>query len=313
MESWKQSGLVAVVVAFVIVIGSGLQAWSLEHAPEAASAQVLGRDSGGPFEGGPAQLPLDVHAMVARPSYLPGETVEFKLSLKNITNAPVTLHSFPPAVDIIEPLEGGLVYHFPGGSADLTLGTGEETAQAFAWAQVEANGAPTSPGHYALYLNDIRIGDGMMGWRSEMRSPQQETIFIRDPGGELLRTLSPGLTREAGGVRVVLDTVEFGATATIVRLRAIPPGYDFPEGKDDGPVMLPMSILPFQPAASSQVDDGPQKPGGGGGFQPRQHDVQITWTLDPVPASAQVFRFVVTSFGRFEGRWEFTLDLAGPH
>lgn len=280
-----------------------------------ASSDGLATGPGPLIEGGfgPAQPPIEVHATVTRSSYLPGETVDFQISLKNITSAPVTLRSLPPAVDIIEPLEGAVVYEFPAGSGGTTLAPGAETVQSLAWTQVDSTGRPVAPGHYALNAPEIRIGDGWVGWRSDMTSSRQESIFIRDPGGELIRTLAPGLSQEAGGVRVVLDTVEFGATATIVRLRAIPPGYDFPEGRDAGPVMPPMSILPFQPAASYQVDDGPQKPGGGGGFQPRQHDVQITWTLDPVPASARVFHFVVTGLGKFEGRWEFTLVLTAPH
>ena len=257
------------------------------------------------------RLPLEVHATVARSHYLPGEEVDFQLSFKNSTTAPVTIHSFPPPVDIVEPLEWGVAYHFPGGSRELTLAPGEVTEQAFAWAQVDADGAPVSPGHYALYLNDIHVGEGVMGWRSEPTSSKEAIIFIAHPGGELLRTLAPGISQDIGGVRITLDSVEFSATATVVRVHAVPPGYDFPEGRDDGPVMPPMSVLPFQPEASYQVDDGPQRPGGGGGFQPRQHDIQITWTLDPVPASAHLFRFVVTSLKKFDGHWVFTVDLTG--
>lgn len=41
MESWKQSAAVAVVVAAAIVIGGGLQVWSLQHAPNEASGTPL--------------------------------------------------------------------------------------------------------------------------------------------------------------------------------------------------------------------------------------------------------------------------------
>lgn len=265
-----------------------------------------------PLEGGfgPAQVPIDVHATVTRASYVPGQTVEFTLSLKNTTSTPIAIRSLPPAVEIIEPLEGAVVYDFAAGSGATTLAPGAHLDQTLAWTQVDSTGQPVQPGHYALQIS-LNTDRGEYGWRSYLASGQQDSIFIADPGGELLRTLAPGLTQDIGGVRVTLDSVEFTATSTVVRVRVIPPGYDFPEGRDAGPVMPPMSILAFQPEASYQVDDGPQKPGGGGGFQPRQHDIQVTWTLDPVPASAHVFRFVVTSLKKFDGPWAFTLDLTG--
>ncbi len=135
------------------------------------------------------------------------------------------------------------------------------------------------------------------------------SIFIHSVEGELTSTLTPGVSREVGGVRVVLDSVEFGADATTVHVRAIPPGYHFPAGAGDGPVMPPMSIMPFRPAASYQLNKDPSRPAGGGGFRPRVHEVEITWRLDPVPASTNAFRFVVTSLGKFDGPWEFALDL----
>ncbi len=282
--------------------------------PVATSTATSARPNGpGPLEGGfgPAQLPIDVHATVARSSYLPEEPVEFTLSLKNTTNTPVTIRSLPPAVEIIEPLEGAVVYEFAAGSGATTLAPGAEVAQALVWTQVDSTGRPVQPGHYALQVS-LNTDRGEYGWRSFLTSGQQDSIFIAHPGGELIRTLAPGVSQDVGGVRITLDSVEFSATATIVHVRAIPPGYDFPEGRDTGPVMPPMSILPFQPEASYQVDDEPQKPGGGGGFQPRQRDIQITWTLDPVPASTHVFRFVVTSLKKFDGPWAFTVDLSAP-
>lgn len=39
IESWKQSGLLAVAVAIAVLIGGGLQAWSLGHAAPAVAGQ----------------------------------------------------------------------------------------------------------------------------------------------------------------------------------------------------------------------------------------------------------------------------------
>lgn len=76
-DSWKQSVVVAVVVIAATMGGAALQAWSLHHAPEPASAPVLVWDQvGAPVTFTQPRDAMDYASSiagfrVARPTYLP--------------------------------------------------------------------------------------------------------------------------------------------------------------------------------------------------------------------------------------------------
>jgi hypothetical protein len=45
------------------------------------------------------------------------------------------------------------------------------------------------------------------------------------------------------------------------------------------------------------------------GFNPREHSVEVRWTIDAVPVDAGTLQFVVTGLGRWTGEWAFAFAL----
>ncbi len=158
---------VAVVSAALVALGG----YSVGQ--KAMSSQATAPREVSVLSFGPIPLPIEVHAVIARPDYLPSETVEFELTVRNITGVPLTLRSFPPALDVVEPAEGAVVYNFPGGTSPTSLAPGEKASQTFVWNEADAAGKPVPPGHYWLNVPAICVGEMVMGWASGMMWPQQ--------------------------------------------------------------------------------------------------------------------------------------------
>ncbi len=262
---------------------------------------------------GPAPSPaLEIGATVSEPSYLPGDTIEINFTFTNTGEDQLTVSHFPPRIEFIRPWEIQPVRSYPEGSAGRVFSPGETLKQSLIWDQRDANGQPVTPGNYYVQVGEILLGEGSRGPMNSGSTPSLDKVLIQYPQGALEGDLEPGLLVTNDGVDITLDRVEFSSSTTRVYASVVPPGYENPDAVPDDPnrpVMPPMSVMPFNPDATYRIDTGPTMHAGGGGFRPRGKDILVTWDLNPLPADAREFILTVTSLGRWDGPWEFRVQL----
>jgi hypothetical protein len=251
---------------------------------------------------------LDVQVTTAREVYLEGEDVSIQLSVTNLGDGELALGPFPPAVELVPVGRDDSARELPGGGDEAVLAPGERRSATVTWNQLDEAGKPVPPGRHAVRFN-LRMNEGGMTWRSNPEPDGGETVVVGYRQGSLVAAVPVGQATERGGVRVELDQLEAQEESAIVRGRVVPPGYDFPEGRSSGPVMPPMSILPFNPVAEYAVDGAAPKRAHGS-FRPRERDVEVQWDLDALASDGRTLTFTVTSLGRWGGPWTFTIDLA---
>jgi len=249
--------------------------------------------------------PVDVQVKLSAEHYTPGQTVQFDLTYTDVLDRPITIHSFPPSTSILKPETLQRLRSLPGGTDTVVLKKGEHITRSWEWDQRDDTGAQVANGRYLVGIHELLVDEGTIGWGP----PPNQFIVIGDPAGNLVRTVEPGTRVDVGGAAIILDRIEFTAAQTNIYARAIPPGYDFPGARDEGAAMPPMSVMPFQPAATYSVDGSPPRSAGGGGFNPRRHDLTLIWTFDPVSATARTLTFTVTTIGKWDGPWQFTIPL----
>ena len=266
--------------------------------------------------GGPAPSPpLDIRAVVAEPSYLPGDTVEISFTFTNTGEDQISVRHFPPRIEFIRPSELQPTRSYPEGSTERMLSPGETLEHFLAWDQRDTSGQQVTPGNYYIQVGEILIGEASWGPMNSGNTIGLDKILIRYPQGALEADLEPGLLVTTNGVDITLDRAEFSASTTRLYVSVVPPGYQNPDAVPDDPdrpVMPPMSLMPFDPVATYRIDSGPTVDAGGGSFRPREKDILVTWDLDPLPADAREFTFTVSSLGRWSGPWVFQLELHSP-
>ena len=280
---------------------------------QGSSSESIGTlESGLPALGPAPAPPLDIRATVSEPSYRPGDTVHVNFTFTNTSENQVTVSRFPPRIEFIRPLELQPVRSYPEGSTEGVLNPGESLQHSLTWDQRDTNGRPVPPGKYYVQVAQMPTSEGSWGLMSSGNTPGMDKILIQYPQGALTAPLEPGLTVSANGVLVTLDRVEFSASATQVYTSVVPPGYLNPDAAPDDPnrpVMPPMAVMPFNPSATYSVDSQSVVYAGSGGFRPREKDLLVTCDLNPLPADAREFTFTLDSIGRWDGPWEFRLQL----
>jgi hypothetical protein len=98
---------------------------------------------------------LAVAGDTSKDAYSAGEPVEIALSVKNVTDEPLTLDRFPPNLSLMNADTREAVFTFSRGGSTVTLAPGQETRFTTTWDQTDSRGAPAPPGSYFVELEDI--------------------------------------------------------------------------------------------------------------------------------------------------------------
>jgi len=229
--------------------------------------------------------------------YLPGETVEIRMSLENNRGETIRIPSFPPEILITHSITGEKVRTFPPGE-EIELKPGETVSYTLKWDQRDENGREVSPGRYYVNVGVVGAGDryltGFGGTHTE--------IVIDYPQGALNRTLELNAARTSNGITVVLEKIEFSPSDVKFYLQTGIPLYSGEPAPIPTPLPTPPDVLTSY-SASLKVD-GEERPVKDWAFRPGDR-----WTIifiaDPIPSDAEVLSFVV----RNAGTWEFRVNL----
>lgn len=225
--------------------------------------------------------------------YLPGEPVNMEISFSNITAEPYEISPFPPVVEVMKAgTIDDVVYGFSAGPAAETLQPGETVKRVLAWDQTDDRGQPVPWGQYYFLvphggtLEDSKILGG---------------VFILPPEGVIEQTISLNQSKTAGGITFTLQKVEL--TASGPRFYTFNADFDEPERPPAFNTIL----------GQYSLDGGPVREAGpvfvvGGGSELDGYD--YVWFMSiPVPKGTKEITFVITSFGEWEGPWEFHIPL----
>lgn len=229
--------------------------------------------------------------------YLPGETVEIRMSLENNRGETIRIPSFPPEILITHSITGEKVRTFPPGQ-EVQLKPGEVVSYTLKWDQRDKNGRKVSPGRYYVNVGVVGVGDryltGFGGTHAE--------IVIDYPQGALNGTLELNASKTSNGITVVLEKIEFSPSDVKFYLQTDIPLHSGEPVPIPTPLPTPPDVL-MSYSASLRVD-GEERPVSDWAFRPDDR-----WTIifiaDPIPSDAEMLSFAV----RNAGTWEFNVSL----
>jgi hypothetical protein len=96
---------------------------------------------------------IQANATTDKPTYLPGEAVNIKVSLINNSSEPLEIQPYPPVVDITD-ANGQTIFNFGAGNGVQTLLPGKKADFKIVWNQIDANDKATPAGTYYLTLGN---------------------------------------------------------------------------------------------------------------------------------------------------------------
>ena len=254
-----------------------------------------------PFQG--SVVPEEAH-------YLPGERVEVKFTLTNVSSDPITLDTYPPEMQVKPTRQEGIEFSIAAGTQPLEISPNDTITLEFTWDQKDAEGKQVSPGWYDVIFNDITIMQG--SGHSYGLSPRGR-VLIQYPQGAMEKTIELDQSRTANDITVTLESIELTATGMTAYAFGTLPGYASPSG--------PLATSPFMHVfAEYSVDGGIVKQAGSAGMQYLENGTRFIWNryVDPVPSDAKelIFRIstITLSFApdkpdELVGSWEFKVPL----
>jgi hypothetical protein len=320
--AWRTAVATAAValVAVGVLWGSGLLTGPAGQAPAEAPAprapevpeqQAEAALTAPPEEEGTG-VPLQVEVEVLSPQaqVVPqGETVEIELSFKNPGSEAVVLAPYPPAVEVIRPVEGKIVRTMEAGQGRLEIPASQARTYTVGWQQMNDAGEQVEPGWYELYVVNSGLYKGEQLLEPDLSVGLVGRVMVQYPQGTLQKTIELDEMEMVGDVRVTLERLELREDRLIIEVLAVPPDYNRYEGPGDLPPPE------WGPARAEYVVDGELKQAGVSGVRLEPEGVHLRWGgvppyLDPVPAGADTVVVRVLSVGRWDGPWEFSVPLA---
>jgi len=235
-------------------------------------------------------------------NYLPGELVEVKFSLTNVSSEPITLAPYPSAIQVTPRLDyDRVLFSVAAGTQTLEISPGNTVTQEFTWDQKDTTGKQVPPGWYSVSFREITVRQG----NSRISFNPTSRVLIKYPQGAMEKTLEINQPQTVNGITVTLERIELTPTGMTAYAFNTPPGYSLPSGQP-----LPAPSMMLHAEAEYSVDVGAFRMAGSSGIRPIESGIQHIWkNLDPVPSDAKELTFVITRLGDWEGRWEFNTPL----
>ncbi len=249
--------------------------------------------------------PFEVSVVPEEAYYLPGEPVEVKFSLTNVSSEAITLEPYLAEIQVTPRLDyDRVLLSVAGGTQTLEINPGDTVTQEFTWDQKDTGGNQVSPGWYNVSFSiTVRQGDTRIGFNPGAR------VLVQYPQGAMEKNLDVNQSQTVNGITVTLQRIELTSTGMLVYAFNTPPGYSLPPGQ-----RLPAPSMMFTIEAECTVDGGAFKKAGSSGIRPLENGVLHVWggepaNLDPVPSDAKELTFTITKLGDTEGPWEFRIPL----
>ena len=253
-----------------------------------------------PFE--ESVTPEDAH-------YLPGELIEVRLTITNVSAETITFSPYPPQIRVTPRMDfDRTLFLVAGGTQPREVSPDETITFDFAWDQKDSQGQQASPGWYAVSFRDMNITQGDRGtmFHSTAR------VLIQHPQGAVEKTIDLNQEQTVNGITVTLERIELNSSGMTVYAFNNPPGYNLPPGQT-----APAPSMWIQAEAEYSTDGGAVKKAGSSGIRFLDNGIRHTWNnLDPAPKDAKelIFRILRLSEGGtpgqgFEGPWEFKVPL----
>jgi hypothetical protein len=246
----------------------------------------------------PAPMPrpvefIETKAETSRSVYTPGEDIIVTFSFKNVSQKVFKIDPFPPDIEITHYVFGtsGLVRLFPAGDEIRVLEPEEIASYTITWDQRNESRQQVDYDYYNFKTPDIGTQDEL--FRSV------GGVYIHPPEGVIEEVIEVDQTQTVNGITFTLKRVEFTAS-----------GLSFYVFNAD-------SQKPVQPPETNigeySLDGGPVIEEGsvrGVSWRSNVDGYCYSWEMSrPVPKGTRELNFVITSFGEWEGPWEFTIFL----
>ena len=242
--------------------------------------------------------------------FLPGEEVKVEFRFSNASSEPITVAPFPPEIEIVRPGtdEDGVVRSFPEGSGQLDISPVETVEYTLVWDQQDYNGKQVVPGWYYVDVKGITLTKATAPTRTGVSFGSIAKLLIQFPQGAMERIIEVNQSQTVNDLAITLERVELSATGATFYAFTIPPGYSPP--RTEGPPLPP----PMVPVHAQFTVDGVTKDAGYSSVGAQGSGIRLVWGyheagLDPVPSDARELIFTITSFGDWEGPWEFSIPL----
>ena len=303
--------LLVVVVAGGITWGTGTLKVS---APPPAPTPVPAPSYYGPVPPVPPPSPsessLELEAIPLSPIeyapgvFLPGEEVKVEFRFSNASSEPITVAPFPPGIEIVRPRTNEVVQSFPEGSGELDISPVETVEYTLVWDQQDGNGEQVAPGWYYVDVKGITLTKATAPTRTGVSFGSIAKLLIQFPQGAMEKVIEVSQSQTVNDLTITLERVELSATGVRFYAFTIPPDYSPP--RTEGPPLPP----PMVPVHAQYTVDGVTKDAGYSSVGAQGDGIRLSWDeIDPVPGGARELTFTITSFGDWEGPWEFFIPL----
>ena len=304
--------LVVVVVTGGITWGTGiLRVSAPPPAPTPAPAPLSPREMPPPA---PSRPSLELEAIPLSPIeyapgvFLPGEEVKVEFRFSNASSEPITVAPFPPEIEIVRPRTNEGVQSFPEGSGQLDISPVETVEYTLVWDQKDDNGKQVVPGWYYVDVKGITVTKATAPTRTGVSFGSIAKLLIQFPQGAIEKIIEVNQSQTVNDLTITLERVELSATGVRFYAFTIPPDYSPP--RTEGPPLPP----PMVPVHAQYTVDGVTKDAGYSSVGAQGSGIRLIWGyheagLDPVPSDAKELIFTITSFGDWEGPWEFFIPL----
>lgn len=254
---------------------------------------------------------LQVSAVPAQVSYLPGERVEIEFSFTNTFSEPITVSPFPPEIRIMSSRRHEVVLLLSAGTRDLKLEPGETVPYRITLDKLDIGGQQVSPGWYYVAVRDVTVIKGTPPTTTHLGFVAIAKILVQFPQGAMEKSIEVNQSQTVNDITITLERVELSVTGARFYAFTIPPGYSPPEPL--GPA-LPPPPPDMVPVHAEYTVDSVTKDAGWSGIGVQAEGLRLTWgsevaPLDPVPSDAKELIFTITRFGDMEGPWEFFIPL----
>ena len=247
-------------------------------------------------------LPFQVSATPEEAHYLPGEPVEVKFSITNVSSNPITFDPYPPEIQVRSVSQDEVVFSIPAGTQSLEIKTGDMIALEFSWDQKDKDGKQVPPGWY--YDPFRGYGMNVPAW-----------ILIQYSQGAMEKTIELNQSRTVNGITVTLDRIELTSSGMMVYAFGTLSGYPVPPGITNTSNSMERALAEYS------VDGDIVKQAGSPGMQYLENGTRFIWDrhVDPVPSDAKELIFgistITLSFAPdrpnelVDGPWEFKVPL----
>jgi len=246
--------------------------------------------------------PFQVSATPEEAHYLPGEPVEVKFSITNVSSNPVTFDPYPPEIQVRSVSQDEVVFSIPAGTQPLEISPNDTITLEFSWDQKDKAGKQVPPG---WYFDPFRgYGMNVPAW-----------VLIQHPQGTMEKTIELNQSQTVKGIMVTLERIELTSSGMTVYAIGTLFGYPVPPG------ITNTANAMEHVSAEYSVDDGIVKKAGSVGMQYLENRTRFIWSrhVDPVPSDAKelIFRIstITLSFAPDKpielvvGPWEFKIPL----